>query len=113
MATVAEILKQTGLTDEQIAALDAKAITAFTGIMTTADQAKADAVAAATKAEADKATAIAEKEKAELEKRSNVEFYETKIIPGLTGWEQERNKLMTDKLNAEAAVNFYKTQNDG
>ena len=51
MPTVNEILKQSGLNDEQIAALDAKAITAFTGVLTTAEQERKTAQESATKAQ--------------------------------------------------------------
>ena len=37
MPTVAEILKQSGFSDDDIAKFDAKAITAYTGVLTTAD----------------------------------------------------------------------------
>lgn len=110
--TVQEILKQTGFTDEQIAALDARAITAFTGVMTTAELAQQAAVQAAAKAEADRVAAQAALDNAELVKRSNTEFYETKVIPGLTGWEAEQTRLLTEKANADALAAFYKAQND-
>ena len=51
MPTVQEVLKQSGLTDEQITALDAKAISAFTGVLTTAEQERQAAQQAAAKAE--------------------------------------------------------------
>lgn len=126
MATVNEILKASGFTDEQIAALDARAITAFNGVLTTADQAsqagktaqeeavRLAAVAADSKKQADIAAqqATAAREAAELAQRSNVEFYETKIIPGLTGWEEDQRKLQSEKANAEALAAFYKAQNE-
>lgn len=113
MPTVAEILKQTGFTDEQIAALDPKAITAFSGVLSTAEQERATAQAAAAAAEAARQAAQKAKEETELLGRSNTEFYETKIIPGLTGWEEEQKRLQSDKANAEALAAFYKAQNDG
>ena len=68
MPTVNEILKQSGLTDEQIAALDAKAITAFTGVLTTAEQERKTAGEAAAKAEQERLAAQKEAEKAEQER---------------------------------------------
>jgi hypothetical protein len=111
--TVQEALEQTGLTKEQIAALDAKVITGFSGILTTAEQAQATATAAAAKAEADRQAAIAAQEKTELERRSLNEFYETKVVPGLTSWEQEQKNLQTEAANAKALAAFYQAQNEG
>ena len=112
MNTVAEILKASGFSDEDIAKLDARAMTAFSGVLTTAEQAKSAAIEAAAKAENDRQAAIKAREAAELAQRSNTEFYETKIIPGLTGWEEEQKRLLTEKANAEALAAFYKTQNE-
>jgi hypothetical protein len=119
MPTVAEILEQTGLTKEQIAAFDAKAISAFGGILTTAEQKEAVAKAAeeaatvaARQAEEARVAAKAAQDAAEFEKRSNVEFYEQKIIPGLTGFDDEKKVLETAKINAEALAAFYKAQNE-
>lgn len=111
--TVHEILKSTGFTDEQIAALDARAITAFTGVLSTAEQAQVAAATASAKAESERQAAQAALEANELVKRSNTEFYETKIIPGITGWEEERNRLLAEKTNNDALVAFYKAQNEG
>jgi hypothetical protein len=120
MPTVIETLMQTGFTKEQIEALDPKLVTVFTTIQTSAEQAKADAERKATEAKsaADKADAdrqVWEKAKADAEllQRSNSEFYETKIVPGLTSWQDEQVKLQTDKANAEALAAYYKAQNEG
>lgn len=109
MPTVAEILKATGLSDEQINALDSKVTGAFTTILNEADQKSQSAVAAAQKAEADRQAALAAQQAAELAQRSNVEFYETKIVPSLTGWETDQKKLQTDLTNAEARAAYYET----
>ncbi|HUN85752.1 MAG TPA: hypothetical protein VMU48_15330 [Terracidiphilus sp.] len=82
MPSVQEILKQTGLSDEEIAALDAKAITAFSGVLTSAAQ---------------------ERERAEIERRSNAEFYDQSIAPALNSWGNEKAAL-------DAELAFYKTQ---
>lgn len=119
MTTVQEILKQSVLNDEQIAALDAKAITAFTGVLTTAEQAQQSAQEIATKTEQERQiiakekelteqerqAAVKEKEAAELAKRANDQFYGDSIVPALNTWG-------TEKANMEAQIAFYKTQNE-
>ena len=119
MPTVQEILKQTGLSDEQIAALDAKAITAFTGVLTTAEQKEQAAQQAAQKAEQDRqvaaesakkaeeerVAAAAAKEAAEVAQRSNAKFYDESIAPALNTWG-------TEKANLEAQAAFYRAQNE-
>lgn len=124
--TVQEALKQSGFTQEAIDALDAKALSAFGGILTSAEQKEKEAKDSAVKAEADRQAAAQSakqaedariaaekaKEAAELEKRSNVEFYETKVMPGLIGYEDEKKRLEAEKINAEALAAFYKTQNE-
>ena len=112
MATVAEILAQTGFSPEQIAALDPKLVTTCTTIWTSAESDKTAGAQAAAKAEADRLAWEKAKADAELLQRSNTEFYETKIVPGLTSWQAEQVQLQTDKANAEALAAFYKTQND-
>jgi hypothetical protein len=111
MPTVTEILEQTGFTKEQIAALDPKLVTTFSGIMTDAEQKQAAAVAAAAKAEADRQAAAETLDKTQLERRSLNEFYETKVVTGLTGWEEEQKKLRTEAANAQALAAFYEAQN--
>jgi hypothetical protein len=120
MPTIAETLKATGFSDEQISALDPKLITVFTGIQTSAEQARdeaarkaSEAASAATKAEADRLAWEKAKADAELLQRSNSEFYENSIVPGLTSWKEERDRLLTEKTNADALAAFLKTQNDG
>lgn len=120
MPTVHEILKQSGLNDEQIAALDAKAITAFTGVLSTAEQERQVAQESATKAEQERQAAVAAKEAAEqdrlaateareaqeLRKRSNDQFYEESIVPALNNWGNE-------KVQKDSELAFYKTQLEG
>jgi hypothetical protein len=119
MPTVHEMLKQSGLSDEQIAALDAKAISAFTGVLTAAEQkeqtaqqaaAKAEqerqaAQEAVTKAEQARQEAAQAREAAELAQRSNAQFYDESIAPALNNWG-------TEKANLEATAAFYKAQNE-
>ncbi len=125
--TVAEVLKQSGLTDEQIAALDAKAMSAFSGILTTADQAKSDAIAkekaakealdkaAEDKKAADESVAAAKvaQDAAELSKRSVDEFWANTYNPGVAAWEKERNELASRASNAEAKAAYYEKQREG
>lgn len=87
--TVQEVLKQSGFTDEQIAALDQRAVTGFTTILSTASQAEE--------------VARAEREKAELAQRATQQTLENEINPALTNWANEKARL-----EAEAA--FYRTQ---
>lgn len=101
------------MTKEQIDALDAKVISAFGGVLTQAQQEAQRAEEAAQRAEAERAAAAAELDKASLERRSNIDFYENKIVPSLTGWEEEKKRLQSEITNATAVANFYKTQNEG
>jgi hypothetical protein len=119
MPTVQEILKQSGLNDEQIAALDAKAITAFTGVLSAAEQERQTALQASQKAEQERqaaaeAAAKAEQERqaatqaqeaAEVAQRSNRQFYDESIAPALNNWGNE-------KANLEAQLAFLKAQNE-
>lgn len=104
MPTVAEILKSTGFTDEQIAAFDSKALTAFNGVLSTAEQERQ----AAQKAAAD---AKAAQEAAELAQRANREFYDQTIMPSLTGWEDKEKQYAQEIANAKALAAFYEAQN--
>jgi hypothetical protein len=83
--TVKEILKQTGLTDDQINALDANAIKGFEGVLTTAAAAEAQAA-----------------ENLRLQR----DMYENQVVPALNGWGSEKATL-------EAERDFYKKQNEG
>jgi hypothetical protein len=119
MPTVAEVLKQSGLTDEQIAAIDAKVLSGLGGVLTTAEQAKADAAATAAKAEADRvatekaaADAKAAQDAAELSQRSVKEFWDNTYNPGIAAWEKERAALAKTASDAAAEAAFYKTQRE-
>jgi hypothetical protein len=89
--TVEEILRQAGYSDSQIAGLDRRTITAFSGVLTEAQAAR---------------------EAAELAHRSNVEFYENKIAPSLVMWDEEKTKIENDRTRDRAELAFYKTQAD-
>ena len=82
MPSTKEILKATGLTDEQINALDAKILSSFDTVLTTAQQ---------------------ERDAAELASRAQRELYDTQIAPALDQWGNEKATL-------EATAAFYKTQ---
>lgn len=79
MPTVAETLKAAGMTDEQITALDAKAVTAFESVLT---------IAGSERAEAEKA------------QRATQQLMEEQITPALNGWGSE-------KANLEAKAAYY------
>lgn len=89
MPTVNDILKESGFTDEQITALEPKAVTAFTRVLSQAEQAR---------------------EAAELAQRSNVDFYENKIAPSLANWDEERQRIENARAQAAAEAAFYRTQ---
>jgi hypothetical protein len=124
MATVHEVLKASGLTDEQIASLDTKIVTGLKTTLESAENEKKIGQEAFAKAEAEKTAAAAElvkaqqqydeaqkaRERAEQEYQSNRTFYEEKITPALTGWEAEKKALEIAKANAEAKSAFYETQ---
>lgn len=125
--SVKDALKASGFTQEQIDAIDMRALTVFDVAMTTADSDRAAATAAQVKADADfkaateavakaeqaRQDAIAAKDLAELQGRSNTEFYEQKIVPGLTSWDEEKTKLENERVKAMAEAAFYRTQNEG
>jgi hypothetical protein len=96
MPTVEEVLRESGFTAEQIAALEPKAITAFSGVLSAADKERAEAKAA--------------QDAAELAQRSNVDFYENRIAPSLVAWEEEKQKLENASAKALAEAAFYRTQ---
>ena len=118
--TVQEILKQSGFSDDDIAKFDAKAINGFTGVLNAADAAQkaateAEAKAAELRAAADAAEKAAREraDKAELVERSNRDFYETKIVTSLNGWDDERKRIEGERLKAISEAAFYKTQLEG
>lgn len=87
--TVEEILKQSGMTDDQIKALDAKVVSGFSTVLTSAATAQQ--------------SAVAEKEAAELAKRAQKELYDTQIAPALDNWAIESAQLKAER-------EFYRTQ---
>jgi hypothetical protein len=72
MPTVRDVLLQSGLSDEQITALDQKAVAAFERLHT---------------------ESISAREAAELANRAQVEMYEKQIVPALNGWGNEKAAL--------------------
>src|ERR1700731_2116495 len=86
--TVEEALRQSGLSDEAIKALDPKAIMVFNNTLTAAERAQ---------------------EAAELAQRSNVDWYENKIAPSLTAWDEERSRLESERAAALAEVAYHRT----
>ena len=124
MLTIAEVLKQSGFTDEQIAAMDAKALSALGGYVTNVEQTAAQkeqaAKEAAVKAEADRkaaedsaAAAQTAKDAAELANRNVTEFWTNTYNPGVAAWEKERNDLAKKASDAVAEAAFYKAQREG
>jgi hypothetical protein len=96
MPTVEEVLRQSGFTDQQISEMDARAISAFTGVLGQAEKERQEAKAA--------------QDAAELAQRSNVDFYENRIAPSLTAWEEEKQRLENDRAKANAEAAFYRVQ---
>src|ERR1700728_2412946 len=94
MSTVTDILRQSGFSDQEIEKLDTRAITAFSGVLSTAEQQRQEAAAA--------------REQAELAQRSNADFYETRIVPALTGWDSEREQIEAARAEAERQAAFYR-----
>jgi type II secretory pathway pseudopilin PulG len=101
--TVAEILKASGMDDAAIAALDAKVLAGFNGVLTSAEE-------SAKKAEEERVAAKAAQDAAELAQRANKEFYEGTIVPSLNGWETQEQTLKADLANQKALAAFYETQ---
>jgi hypothetical protein len=121
--TLAEVLKQSGWTQEQIDALDAKAMSGLTdyvtGIEQTAAQKEKAASELAVKAEADRkaqeAAVVAAKaalEAAELQKRSVDEFWNNTYNPGIAAAEVEKARLAKEVADARAESAYYKTQRE-
>lgn len=82
MPNVKDILKASGMDDAAIANLDAKIVSSFETVLTTAAQ---------------------ERETAELASRAQQDMYSNQIAPALDGWANEKARL-------EAENAFYKTQ---
>jgi hypothetical protein len=85
--TVEEVLKQSGFTDEQIRALEPKAITAFGGVLSAAEQ---------------------ERTQAEVARRANEQFYEGQIAPSLVAWDEEKSRLDADHARLAAEAAYYR-----
>jgi predicted metal-binding transcription factor (methanogenesis marker protein 9) len=117
--SLAEVLRQSGWSQEQIDALDAKAVTGFNTVLTTASQAETTAAETLAKAQADKAAAEkavadaqAAKEAAELKDRSVQEFWNNTYNPGIAAWEKERQELAKAAADATAEAAYYKAQRE-
>jgi hypothetical protein len=91
MASVEEILRNAGIGDEQVRALDPKMITAFGGVLSQAEQAR---------------------EQAELAQRSYTDFYENRIAPALVAWDEDKQRQDNQMAELRAQNAFYKTQNE-
>lgn len=91
MPTVADVLRQSGFSEEQIQALDQRAITAFSGVLTEAEQAR---------------------QAADVALRANRDFYENQIAPALTNWDEEKTRLDNERAQIMAENAFYKAQNE-
>jgi hypothetical protein len=89
MPTVEEVLRQSGFTDQQISEMDQRAITAFSGVLSAAE---------------------AERQRAEVERQANASFYDNQIVPALTGWDEEKQRLENEKARVAAEAAFYRTQ---
>lgn len=89
--TVEQVLKSSGLNDDQIKALDAKVLE---GLGSVAAQINATETAA-----------LAAKDEAERTSRAQKEMYDNQIAPALDNW-------ATEKANLEATAAFYRTQNE-
>jgi hypothetical protein len=89
--TVEEILKQSGLSDDAIKALDAKIVSGFTTVLRTAAETEAAAAQA--------------KEAAEIARRAQQQQYETQIAPALDKWGSDQANLIAER-------DFYRTQNE-
>lgn len=83
--TVEDILRQNGITDEQMKTMDQKIMSAFALVLTEAANAQADGA-----------------EKLRLQQK----LYEDEIVPALNGWGNEKATLQAER-------DFYKTQAEG
>ena len=81
--TVAEVLKETGMTDEQISALDPKVVAGVTTILSTAQQTF---------------------EEAEKAKRMQNDQWEKDISPALDNWGNEKASYDSEKAALRAAL---------
>jgi hypothetical protein len=99
MATVEEILRNAGIGDEQVRALDPKTITAFGGVLSEAERVRQEARAA--------------QEQAELAQRSYTDLYQNQIAPSLIQWDEERQRLENERAQIMAENAYYKAQAQG
>lgn len=97
--TVEDILRQTGFNDEQIKALDSRALSAFSTVLTTATAAEHAAREA--------------KEQAELAQRAQNDLFQNKISPELDRWAVEKAHQDADLAYKDAEVAYYRTQAEG
>ena len=81
---VEDVLKQSGMTPEDIKALDQKILAGLTTVVTSANEAL---------------------DRAELAKRGQEQMYQNDIVPALNKWGNEKAQL-------ESQVAFYKRQNE-
>lgn len=121
--TIAEVLKQSGWSQEQIDALDAKALNGLNGYVTSvqteaekkelaAKELTAKAEADRKAAEASEAAAKAAQEKAEYEQRGTKEFWDNTFTPGMAAAEEEKKRLAKIAADALAESAFYKAQRE-
>ena len=87
MPSVAEILKASGMSDEEIGKLDAKVTAGLTSVLTTAEQ---------------------EREKAELAQRAVRETYDREINPALVQWANDKASMDTRLAAYESALKAAK-----
>jgi hypothetical protein len=121
--TLAEVLKQSGWTQDQIDALDAQARTGLnsyvTNIYQTAEQKEQAALAAAQKAEEDRkaqeaatAAAVAAQEAAELNVRQAQDFWANVYPAANAEAEAEKARLAKEAADAKAEAAYYKAQRE-
>lgn len=119
--TLAEVLKQSGWSQEKIDALDAEALKGLNSYMSnvyqTAEQKEKAASDLAVKAEADRKTqevateaARVAQAAAELNERSVDDFWKNVHNPAIAAWEVEKNKLAKVATDAAAETAWYKAQ---
>jgi hypothetical protein len=90
MATVEEVLLQSGFAPEEIASLDHRARAGLGQVLSAAEQAR---------------------QAAEVAQRSNRDFYDQTIAPALNGWEEERIRIENERARLAAEAAYYREQN--
>jgi hypothetical protein len=96
--TVEEALRASGFSDSQIRGLDPRAVTVFSGVINNAERELHEAQAA--------------REAAEMAQRSYEDLYENKIAPSLNAWDEEKQRIESERARDRAEVAFYRTQNE-